>query len=418
MKGNDLKRYRHRVRNYIEYKLLSLLPTSLMLWHFLSILIVLSVVLYCVKEFTSLGPYLADFIEPLLNLVIYTLLIVFVLCVYVYSFLKLRKNSFGIKKNLDACQYPTVCFPFGSKCRLKIDHLEEVKPLNPILESMLAFLPFDKRELFVIDAGALDVPKISLEEVKLDGESGSISLAVRSVSFFDVYYTHYFADGMLTAANFREESKSPMTLREMLGTDIEQFVKAQCERFYTSGDLKLFHLMPNPLGVTGIVRIKQNQQWMYLLRARGKNVINQMGSVDWSFSGLVESHEFLDKYYAGEEWLDLSQFILSELWDETFGGRVSRDELFELIDDVSAIGLVFNATYLFQPELIVLVTLSDYDRATKYIDYSERKWLTDQQIESMIRLSEDRFHSSQMPKVEFKDIFTPAWRLLHEYLAS
>jgi len=148
MKRKEPKRSSYRVRNYIEYKLLSLLPTSLMLWHFLSILLVLSIVLYCVKEFTSLGPYLADFIEPLLNLVIYTLLIVFVLCVYVYSFLKLRKNSFGIKKSLDPCQYPAVCFPFGSKCGLEIGHLEEVKPLNPILVSMLSFLPFDKRELW------------------------------------------------------------------------------------------------------------------------------------------------------------------------------------------------------------------------------------------------------------------------------
>jgi len=418
MKRKELRRSRYRVRNYIEYKLLSLLPTSLMLWHFLSILVALSIVLYCVKEFTSLGPYLSDFIEPLLNLVIYTLLIVFVLCVYVYSFLKLRKNSFGIKKNLDPCQYPAVCFPFGSKCRLEIRHLEEVKPLNPILVSMLSFLPFDKRELFVIDAGALDVPKISLEEVRVDEKSGSISLSVTSVSFFDVYYTHYFADGVLTAADFREESKSPMTLREMLGTDIEQFVKAQCERFHTSGVLKLFHLMPNPLGVTGIVRVKHNQQWMYLLRSRGRNVINQIGSVDWSFSGLVESHEFLDRYYAGEKWLDLSQFVINELWDETFGGRISRDELFELIDDVSAIGLVFNATYLFQPELIVLVNLSDYEQASKYIDCSERKWLTEQEIESIIKLSEDALHSMQTPKVKFKDIFTPAWRLFQEYVAS
>jgi len=108
----------------------------------------------------------------------------------------------------------------------------------------------------------------------------------------------------------------------------------------------------------------------------------------------------------------------NELWDETFGGRISRDELFELIDDVSAIGLVFNATYLFQPELIVLVNLSDYEQASKYIDCSERKWLTEQEIESIIKLSEDALHSRQTPKVKFKDIFTPAWRLFQEYVAS
>lgn len=288
--------------------------------------------------------------------------------------------------------------------------VSHITTMHPFIAAVLRFTVFDKEDLFRLEAGSLDVPKAALDSISL--VDGDLVLKLRSTSFYDIFYTHYFADYPLSTQHIDENAPSTdTTLRSLFQAKAVDFIKHGVAAFATTAHMAPFPLLPNPLGVTGICRLHCAGTHLYILRRRKGDVINELNTHDWSFSGLVEAHTLM---FPGDARRTASDYMINEMTDELLSqiGCCPIE-----IGAVTSLGIVFSAKYLCQPEFVVMVDIqpSQPENAALVRDHIENH------ADGNYSLVPEEYLRNLLGRGDFrgyKDIFPDVTRLLMRQLDS
>ncbi len=278
-----------------------------------------------------------------------------VLAVYVGISLRVRAVLGEPRLRESAQDEPTELHVFrldgkaGGRVWLDCRGIEDVAPLHALIESSIRFLPVESEQLYRMDGGGLDVPKAALSAVLVNDQG--VCLHLRSVSYHSVFFSHYFADYRFSRESTDEVRNRPQTLRELWSAPIERHL-AQCHKHFAEGrGFRPFEVLPNPLGVTGVCRVAVGSTQGYIVRLRDGNVLNERHRLDWSFSGLIESHRLIG--IARPDNVAIERYVEDELMDELFGDESEMPRKFRC----TPLALIFNPRNLYQPELVVMVDL-------------------------------------------------------------
>ena len=217
--------------------------------------------------------------------------------------------------------------------------------MSPVVDAMLRRLEFDKEEFYLVEAGALDIPKLSLYRIVFN--DGGVVIELGSADFYDIFFTHYSPD-LVISKQSSSESDGRVTLRSEIGPSLEKYYRQEVNDWKAgSGQLNLFGSLPNPIGVSGIVIFESGEGSHIVLRHRAGHEVAANNTLEWSFAGLLEATRWL---HTNE--IPLEEFAMLEMEDEFlqyFPG------LKDLSPEIRPLGMVFNPLYLFQPELFVVV---------------------------------------------------------------
>ncbi len=267
----------------------------------------------------------------------------------------------------------------------------------PILEACLRWIELDREELFLVEAGSLDIPKLTLCSAKFDRESETLCLELGSSSFFDIFYTHYSPDLALSSQSPTDKPHDTLSLRTLFDTSIFKYYKQQIEQWKKGKHLCCSNLLPNPLGISGVVILSTLTSAYVLLRKRGSHEIAARNRLEWSFAGLVEATSWIHT-----SKIDFFEFVEFELHDEV----LSKKTLLNLIEPkIEPIGFVFNPLYLFQPEIFVVV---------KYHGITDEKiaQVKDSLTREFLLVPTEQI-SLEFQKYELKNLCIPGLKLLH-----
>jgi hypothetical protein len=298
--------------------------------------------------------------------------------------------------------------------------------MSPLIENLLKWININKEDYFRVHFGSLDIPKITLKEINFD--DSKIILKCGKTSFFNIAFTHYFADYKLSSSSSKENSKDNYTLRNLFNEIIKNYYK---KYFYTK-KVKLFPEFPNPLGITGIVKIKDGIKNYYLLQVRSKTTAASRNKIQWSFAGLIDI--ISKNYNPYESNINLYDFIKDEMDDEIMNKKISIDgkeyELFKYLNGkerkVNIIGILLNTLYLYQPEIFVIVEfdLDDLPNLEKEI---VKKFLNKINISKNLNnihsynilsvddLSEIEKHVINNENIKVRNIFKVGYEFLKHY---
>lgn len=92
-----------------------------------------------------------------------------------------------------------------------------------LVENLLKWVNINKEDYFRIHYGSLDIPKVTLKQIKF--YDSNIILKCGKTSFFDIAFTHYFADFVLSSSSSKETDKSKYTLRNLFDNIINNYYK-------------------------------------------------------------------------------------------------------------------------------------------------------------------------------------------------
>lgn len=287
-----------------------------------------------------------------------------------------------------------------------IENIEKIKQLEDFtyINNFLKFLPFEKRELFILEAGGLDIPKLSLNFISISYENHLI-LTTSSCSYFSIYYTYYFADYNFSTVSNMENIKEEKTLRGVLGNNLSKILDKKIINFINNGNLSLIPLLPNPLGVTGIINIEDR----YIIRKRNKGVISELNTYDWSFSGLINSHDFLLEYYIENKKIKILKIMEKEILDELDLYKKLID-LNSYVYEIYFLGIIFNEKYLYQPELILFIRLKKEIIENFNLKSKDIKFYTIDEIKTIVI---DGYKSGNK---KMKNLFIIGFELLDKFL--
>jgi hypothetical protein len=222
-----------------------------------------------------------------------------------------------------------------------------------IIENLLKWVDFNKEDYFRTHYGALDISKISLTKLKKNTEN--ITLYCQQTSFYDIAYTHYFPDYQLSQSS-STDSKSTYTLRELLKNNIDKkYDKVILQK--NEFNLEMFDLLPNPVGITGIVTFHFDNEKYYLLQVRHKSEAAAKDKIQWSFADTIDT---VPNFY--KDKLDMKEFINDALHDEIFNNLKHDFSILKGCQaDYKLIGFVLNPLYLYQPEFFASVIFDIQD---------------------------------------------------------
>lgn len=255
-----------------------------------------------------------------------------------------------VNLNIDSSLAQKISFK-DTKVSINIDASWYVE--SEFIRCLQRWLPVKKDEYFLVEAGPLDLPKLTLK--KIESLAGHVTLHLGSASYFDIFFTHYCPDLELSKEAYQENTAETLTLRNTVGKSIRGYYDSEINKFSTikKNTFELSQLLPNALGVSGVLLVRfTGCQTPYLLMAkRGADNIGSRGQLDWGFSGLIESLPWIHR-----KKITIEQFAMTELEDEVLSQvTILRD----LHPHVSALGLVFSERYLSQPELLLLYQFSN-----------------------------------------------------------
>ncbi|WP_297214182.1 hypothetical protein [Thermodesulfovibrio sp.] len=258
----------------------------------------------------------------------------------------------------------------------------------------------------MIEAGNLDIPKLTLESINISN-GNCLKLKVSSCSFFCIYYTHYFADYIFSSSSNMENTKEENTLKNLIGRNVSKILLDNIVNFSKNKNFSLPSLLPNPLGITGIIQIGDK----YIIRKRNKRVISEMDTYDWSFSGLIDSHDFLYEYYSGIKVIDILKIIEKEIIDE-LNLPIKFENLNDYIIGILPLGIVFNEKYLYQPELILYLNLKE--KILNYLDFKELSI----KLYSIEEIKINIFKEYEIGNKKIKNLFVISFELLNNFLKN
>lgn len=381
---------------------------NLLLFSYISIpllTITIGVLLYL-----SFNPQLSSFIGIVFSFIILPLSLALVMIIYYltargYSIYKPENTIEHIPYKVS--EYDSLIIPFKSTSKYSSitisDPTNNIYELPYTIKHMLYASSNDIHRIFLLlHGGRENRPLVRLTELKYNSEAGSITFITGNASYIDFWYVHHFADFAI-ARRVSKESKSRLwSCSSQRSKD-----KKLCEQFVTirstlypylmdyysrlafqdietpsgirlrvahlqDGSFKTAPILPNGLGITGIVRLidKENpSNDVLLLQRRSRGQVDR-GRLQWSFAGLVGSFDDLferrnytrDHYHTRSDSSDLTLLDLcwEELQDEILV-PIELDNVIHPIDSsfgVSPIALILNAEKLFQPELAVEVKIA------------------------------------------------------------
>lgn len=293
-----------------------------------------------------------------------------------------------------------------------------------LMETLLRWVNFDKEDFFRTHYGALDIPKLRLEQIS--GHSNKeITLSLGYCSFYDISFSHYFADFELSNSRTSDSTRN-FSLRSLLKKDIERHYMTQ--RFHAS-DLQVISssLVPNHIGITGIVSITYKNSLgedveIYVLQVRNKTDAAAKGRLQWSFAGTIDA---LPEFYSNST-PSLKQLVDTELFDELLNQNkwsfISKrqnspdilERPFSLLKEgdfrYKAIGLLFNPLYLYQPELFVHVCVNTSNAETiNCLEYFRETHSRDLCHAKLLLLDmqtiKDIFNGSRETDFKFRNLF-------------
>ncbi len=407
----DFKKTRPIIYDYLKYKyqfLNSFYNRSFFLKTVISFIIVSAIILilyytfYC-EPLTKNGVLDAVLATPLQIVIILSGLVI-ILTFRVIGY----KGTTGINKDhnfADAqCKQNIKGFlyiPLYMYKDLILDTKEliNLQEMHPIVSAILRFTIIDKGDLYRLEAGPLDIPKATLRSI--EGYDDKVIISLGSISYYDIFFTHYFADYHLSSQSFEENQDHKITLRSILGNKCMDYTCKSTTNFDIGKKFIPFPILPNPLGVTGICRFSYDNKYFLIQRKRGKNVINEVNKIDWSFSGLIEAHTLYDD----QNELNIKEYFQSELIDELISQI--EDKYVQIISYL-CLGIIFSARYLYQPEMIMLINLDIKVEGIKKL----KKNL------SYVVREEDEVLAEQISECNHKDLFVPVLELYKQYLKS
>ena len=226
-----------------------------------------------------------------------------------------------------------------------------------IISKILDWISIKKDVFYRENAGFLDLPKLSIDSLIVKNkEENKVEINLKNCSFYDCFYTHYFADQKLSNEKSTENHQSDYTLRKLLTPYLEKHYNTQKQ--LVSDEVEFSNLLPNPLGLTGILKIKYQGHDYYILKTRDKFDIGARNKIQWSFAGTLDVFPNLHS-----ETLNFSDLVNEELNDElieyfTFLKRFNSKYYY--------IGTVVNQLYLFQPELFAYVEIDINEKCNEF----------------------------------------------------
>lgn len=371
--------------------------------------------LYC-KPITKNGVLDAVLATPLQGIFLFIILSAFI-AIRIIGY----KGTTGIKKKCAKSKIESLCdnslsgyiylplYKFKSNdIVLDCSDIGNLTPLHKYIEVMLRFTVIDKNDLYRLEAGSLDIPKATLESVVND--NGNIIIKLGSCSFYNIFYTHYFADYHLSSERFDENSNdNDITLRYIFGESAEKYICTNVSNFNINGRMLPYPLFPNPLGVTGICRVNIDGHSFIIQRQRHRDVINEVKTIDLTFSGLVEAHTMIR---AESLHLNIIEYYLNELKDEFMSGIGIVNK--EIVTNEKVLGIIFNEKYLYQPEIIILITIS-IDQESKNNLKSNTEYPL---LEEEFAISTEHFKEIDENLHKYKDLYKPSLELFKKYVNS
>jgi len=283
-----------------------------------------------------------------------------------------------------------------------IDNIEIKFELNnnfyqmpEIISKLLAWLDFNKEDYYRMHYGGLDIPKFSLKTIECN--EGRVILELGMCSFYDIVYTHYFPDYIISSSH-STDSAQKLTLRQLLSPNIEE--KYSAEFSQKSMNLKLVEYLPNPIGITGIVVFQAIEKNYYLLQIRNMVDVTARKRVQWSFAGTIDVLPNLFK-----ENFNFNDLVMTELSDEVLFQKMfaakkkKKDEnrtfgfyCENLFPEVTCIGFVLNDQYLYQPEFFVKVVYKLNTNQTSFIsELNKLESISKKAIETKRELKDKKF---------------------------
>lgn len=268
--------------------------------------------------------------------------------------------------------------------------------IPPILEACFRWSEFDREEFYLVEAGPLDLPKMSLISIGVNPDSSAVIFNLGTSSYYDIFFTHYSSDLVLSKQSAGERNDAgPITLRGLLGQSAAKFYQRQISEISAGRTFECLKILPNPLGISGIVLLSASGATYVLLRKRGSHEIAAKNKLEWSFAGLVEAFEWLH-----DSDVNINDFVRSELEDEIFSYFSCLRDLECSID---LLGLVVNPLYLYQPEIFATVQYDvDESCLSKVIDLSRHRF----------RVIDIRHLHSEFSGALTKNLCAPGLRLL------
>lgn len=233
----------------------------------------------------------------------------------------------------------------SSRVTCKFDR-NDFYSLPKIIEASNKWTEINKDEYFLVEAGSLDIPKLTIKSISFNAQAETWDITLGASSFYDIFFTHYSPDLPLSNQQIKDCGLSA-TLKSLYEKSITEFYKLRSENYKEKNEIDFFDLLPNPLGVSGIIIVTINEISYTLLRTRGNLEILDRGRVEWSFAGLIEATEWVHS-----DNIDFGELVYTELEDEVLKHlAILRSQPFE----VEPLGIVLNPDCLYQPELFVKV---------------------------------------------------------------
>ena len=237
---------------------------------------------------------------------------------------------------------------------------ENFYKMPEIIDVVLKWVPFDKDDYFMINYGSLDIPKISLKQLKL--KDNNINIECSLTSFYDVVFTHYFADYIISDLSTTEEKKL-ITIRNLLEDTLKNYYDNLIKARSSDLDITMNKLLPNPLGITGILKYSFENEEYFLVKMRHSTEAASRNRLQWSFAGTLDVLPYIYNRHSNYK-IDFEDLFMEELFDEVLK-KLNKNLLFkDLVKikkeiDYKFLGYTLNPLYLFQPEFFVYINLND-----------------------------------------------------------
>lgn len=269
--------------------------------------------------------------------------------------------------------------------------------MHPAITALLRWVDFDRNEYYLKEAGPLDIAKLSLREILYDPTLNKVEIKLGSCSFYDIFYTHYCPDLVLSTVSTSEsEDSKRVTLRSLFDGALLRYYTKQTSADIAPKIVCCSNLLPNPLGVSGIVLIDAGGSTFVPLKKRGSRQIASQNRLEWSFAGTIEAIDWIH-----DPRISFEAFIDSELDDEL----IRNTKTLKSHDPViQPLGFVFNPLYLYQPEMFVAVRYK--------IEESKIQDLT-RELEGGFVVVEVRHLSETFGKHTVKNLCFPGIKLLN-----
>jgi hypothetical protein len=285
----------------------------------------------------------------------FDLLVIFVCSVI---FLVARGYYIEEESRIDGAQTPAPDFflrlpPGEIRFSIRADYFFS---RHPAVAAMLDALPLDQDDFFLAHAGSLDIPKLTLRSIETNANEIALELGVGS--FREFFFTHHFADYVLSRSSSGESGKKE-TLRNSFSPLYERayagFFKGEARR------LDFLAYTPNTLGITGCVQVVCGAKSILVFQRRGHHESAARDRLQLAYAGTLEAYP---RFVPPEPELELKMLAGCEFEDEFMQDEPGRLlEKYTYTIRHTLVGICANSQYLFQPELFVLTTLAAQEEA-------------------------------------------------------